>query len=97
MVDYCSENPDTCASHTLTVPPLNKSYGERSWTKTGCHVHWIEWSGSRRNPEATPFKQENCTVEYNGRSNYLVTLPNGHKIVRRDGDYGFKVIGGTLV
>lgn len=36
-------------------------------------------------------------VGSNGRSNYLVTLPSGQKIVRRDGDYGFKVIEGTLV
>jgi len=91
-VNSCSNSSGLTATASRECPFQNKG-----WTKTGCLVLWIEWSGSHRSPVANLCLQENCTVEYTGRSDHLVTLPDGQKIVHPDGDYGFEVIGGTLV
>lgn len=98
MVDFQdSKSLINLTEQCITATSPKKTQEERSWIKTGCIVHWIEWSGSRRYGVATLCQQENCTVEYNGRCNYLVTLPNSQKIVHRSGTHGFKVIGGILV
>ena len=81
----------------FTADPSKNSTEQRAWEKTGCLVRWIEYSGSRRNLQEIHREQDGCIVEYTGRSNYLVTLPDGQKIVRREGTYGFEVIGGTEV
>jgi len=54
-----------------------------------CTVCWLEWSGTRRRPRATERKEIGCTVEFNGKSTYTITLPNGSTFTKRKNTNGF--------
>jgi len=54
-----------------------------------CCVRWIEWCGTRRRPVAIEREEDGCTVEYNGKSSYTITRPNGRQFVKRAGTNGF--------
>lgn len=97
--DYYDEEELTEAAETLLR--LRAWHGpaaaDQSWKKTGCTVRWIEWSGTRRRPKATERNADGCSVEFNGRSTYLITLPNGRQFTKRHDANGFYVFGGEHV
>ena len=71
---------------------IQKSIQKRENAKTviykKCVVKWLEWQGTREHPKKVKKEDNNCTVEFYGKSTYKITFCDGNSIVKRKGTNG---------